>query len=158
MSHPEQSFVQFHAHTLAAVWLTRNYDLRVLDQNGDVLGFDLLAAVTKDGRFSGRQFAVVVKAARAGESPPRLSARELRRERERFADLTIPLCMLAFPSSGEPGWFRWILEPTTCAGCTELGFADCIGFEPATDESLTCVVDQVNQWYDARRETGVVAT
>ncbi|HEU4561372.1 MAG TPA: hypothetical protein VFS20_26195 [Longimicrobium sp.] len=59
--------------------------------------------------------------------------------------------MLVFPASGEPGWFRWILEPTSCAECAELRFADCIGFEPATDELLTRVVDQVNRWYEARR-------
>ncbi|HET7460958.1 MAG TPA: hypothetical protein VFJ82_06910 [Longimicrobium sp.] len=151
MSHPQRDFVQYHSHTLAALWLSRRPDLRGLDQNGEIFGADLLVAVEKDGRFTGRQFGAVVKGYRAGSSAPRLTARELRRERERFADQTFPVCMLAFPASGEPGWFRWIVEPGGCDGCTGLHFSDCIGFEPATDELLGRVVSQVSQWFDARR-------
>lgn len=151
MSHPQRSFVEWHVQTIAAVWLTRHRELRALDHNGDLFGVDLIVAVETEGRFSGRQFGAVVKASRSSDSAPRLTARELSRERERFLDQTMPVCMLAFPASGEPGWFRWILEPAGCDGCTELAFSDCIGFVPATDELLTSVVDRVNRWYDARR-------
>jgi len=151
MSHPQRSFVEWHARSLAAVWLTRHRELRALDHDGELFGVDLIVAVEHDGRFSGRQFGAVVKAGRSSESAPRLAARELSRERERFADQTMPVCMLAFPASGEPGWFRWILEPAGCDGCSELAFPDCIGFVPATDELLANVVDRVNRWYDARR-------
>ena len=83
-------------------------------------------------------------------SAPRLSAAELKRDRARLADLTIPVCMLAFPASGEPGWFRWVLEPVGCHG-TELEFTDRIGFAPATSALLVDVVTQVNHWFDMRR-------
>jgi hypothetical protein len=150
MSNPQASFVGARSQTLAALWLTQHRDLRVLDQEGDFLGFDLLVAVATGGRFTGRQFGVIVKPQRSGTSGPRLTAAELRRDRARLADLTIPVCMLAFPASGEPGWFRWVLEPVGCDG-TALEFTDRIGFAPATSELLAHVVDQVNHWFDMRR-------
>lgn len=151
MRNPQQDFVGFHSHTLAALWLSRCSRLRALDQNGEIFGADLLVALENGGQFTGRQFGAVVKGYRSGSSAPRLTARELQRERERFADHPYPVCMLAFPASGEPGWFRWILEPDGCDGSADLHLSGCIGFVPATDEVLAGVIDRVNRWYDARK-------
>lgn len=150
MSAPQPWYVGLRARSYAVLWLTRRDDLRVVYQSSAASGVDMLVTVLRDGHFSGRQFGVVLAARRTGSAAPRIDAKTIAHERATYADATFPICMLAFSANNESGWFRWIMEPEVCDGEARLELSSQISFESTTDELLDRVIDEVNQWYDAR--------
>jgi hypothetical protein len=151
MSVPQPWYVGLRARSYAVLWLTQRDDLRVVYQSSPASGVDMLVTVLREGHFSGRQFGVVLAPRRAGVAPPRLDARTVAHERATYAEATFPVCMLAFSANSENGWFRWIVAPEVRGdGDADLELSTQIHFEATTEELLDRVVDEVNQWYDAR--------
>ena len=150
MSAPQPWYVGLRARSYAVLWLTQRDDLRVVYQSSDASGVDMLVTVLRDGQFSGRQFGVVLAARRTGSAAPRLDTKTIAHERATYGDATFPICMLAFSSNNEIGWFRWIVEPVAGEDQAGLERSSRIHFEPTTEELLNRVVDEVNDWYDAR--------
>jgi len=143
-------YVNLRVRSHAVLWLTQRDDLRVVYQSSTASGVDMLVVIQRDGHVSTRQFGVVLDARRNGSAAPRLDAKTIAHERAAYADATFPICMLAFSSNSEHGWFRWIVEPVEPMDGTGLELSTRIHFEATTDELLDRVVAEVNDWYDAR--------
>jgi len=150
MSAPEPWYVALHARSLAVLWLTERNDLRVVYQGSAAAGLDMLVAVLRDGRISGRLFGVVLSGRGSASRPPRLGSKMIAHERATYSEATFPICTLAFPVDSDGGWFRWVVEPQSSDDDAALELSSRIHFEPTTSELLDRVIDEVNQWYDAR--------
>jgi hypothetical protein len=150
MGAPQPWYVNLRARSYAVLWLTQRDDLRVVYQSSAASGVDMVVTILRDGHISGRQFGVVLEPRRAGSSTPRLNPRTVAHERATYAEATFPICMLAFSANSEAGWFRWIVEPTLCDAGAALELSSRIHFQPTTGELLDSVIDEVNDWYDAR--------
>ena len=137
------------AEALAVVILTRRDDLRV-ERNVFDHGPDLLVSILRDGALTGRQFGIELKGRVSGARPPRVDARTLRGERERYHDVPFPVCLFLFTMIDDSGDYRWIVEPRVENGEARLEVGARLGYEELSDAALDGIVRQVNAWYDAR--------
>jgi hypothetical protein len=154
MSAPEPSVVTGRAEALATLALTRRNDLEVTGERFRRSSF-LLVTILREGKVTGRQFGVELSARFDGTRRPRVDRAALRRERERYREMPLPLCAFLFDIWNDDGYFRWIVEPKTDETAARLEVGSRLGFQPLTDAALDEIVEQVNAWYDRRGVAGL---
>jgi len=150
------SMIGYRAEQLALVLLTRRDDL-VVHQLPTDSGIDLLVALRKDGKETGRQFGVQVKATaqplthqhNGGVILPRVSVSQTTQQRLR--DLTIPVALFYFAMrDGDRAYFRWLLEPDPAVPAAPRWNSNERAVE-MTSDLLDKIVEQIDHWYDVRQ-------
>lgn len=149
MSARQPWYLTKRAEALAVVHLTRRDDLRV-ERNVFDYGPELLVSILRDGEMTGRQFGVSLKGRVSGARPPRVDKASLKSERERYRDVPFPVCLFIFLMEDDSGFYRWIVEPSVHDGEPRLDRGTRLSFEALTVDALNRIVDDVNDWYDAR--------
>jgi hypothetical protein len=157
----DSAFLGYRAESLAIVLLTRHRDVKIqpTPPSADV-GYDLIAQIAPKGVFSGRMFAVEIKAhktlasigVKAQEKGRlRLGAslkRNLETKASRFADLPFPLLFIVFDMETDAGYFGWLREPESTTGrlvTPALRTADLW-----SRDTHRQVVKRVDSWYKKR--------
>ena len=151
------SFLEERAVSLATVLLTRHPRVLVT-QSLRFEGFDLQVKITHGNRFSGRSFAVVVKARkkldgigrRVGDSSVRLRAelvKALTNSAHAASDLPFPLLFMAFTMDSDSAFFGWLREPSGAARLETPKVELATEWTSGTHDD---VIRKVEAWYDER--------
>jgi hypothetical protein len=151
------SFLEERAVSLATVLLTRHPGVLVT-QSLTSEGFDLHVKIAHGNRFSGRLFAVVVKARkkldgigrRVGGNRVKLRAeliKALTSSAQATRDLPFPLLFMVFTMDSDSAFFGWLREPS---GTARLDTPKVEFATEWTSGTHVDVIGTVEEWYDAR--------
>ena len=142
------------AELLAIMMLTRNGKVAV-SQSPQAEGLDLLATIV-NGHPAGRIFGVEVKAssdirtlvAKDGTVRKAL-AQQLT---ERLGEYPFPVGAMLFDMQTDDGYFVWILAPSieVRTGSPTLRRSSPLRAEAVTDDLLRKVIQEIDDWYDAK--------
>lgn len=158
----DSKFLEDRAMSLATVLLTRHPDVQLLIEPSPLrhAGYDLIAKIAPKGVFTGRMFAVEVKARRAvsaigartkNTETLKLSQplrKALQKQAEALDELTFPTLFIIFAMDTDDGYFGWLREPETVKGrltTPQIGTA-----ELWSKQTHIEVVDRVNKWFTRR--------
>jgi hypothetical protein len=151
------SFLEERAMSLATVLLTRHPRVLVT-QSIRFEGFDLQVKITHGNRFSGRVFAVVVKARkkldgigrRVGDSRVRMRAdlaKALTNSAHAASHLPFPLLFMAFTMDSDSAFFGWLREPSSAARLDTPNVEFATEWKNRTHDDVIRIVEA---WYDER--------
>jgi hypothetical protein len=154
------SFLEERAVSLATVLLTRHPRVLVTQSlRFEGLGFDLQVKITHGNRFSGRFFAVVVKARkkldgigrRVGGNRVRLRpelVKALTNSAHVASDLPFPLLFMAFTMDSDSAFFGWLREPSDAARLNTPKVELATEWTSGTHDDVIRIVEA---WYDERQ-------
>jgi hypothetical protein len=156
--------IEERAAQLAILHLTRRDDLTVTRAALDAK-VDFLVNLGKEGKQTGRVFAVELKAGlfpqgagtpKAGSSElllPSAWESKLARVSEGYTDLPFPLCLFFFSMPSDLGYYAWLRRPSNEPGTggPALRTEKPTALKPLTDIALDEIVASVNKWYDKLR-------
>jgi len=150
-------FLEQRAVALATVLLTRHPGV-VVTQSVDDYGFDLQVHITRSNRFSGRLFAVILKARMKLDGIGKLVegnrvklraelVRALTKSAQAMRDLPFPLLFMGFSMDTDRAVFGWLRKPL---GTGKLENPKIEVAAPWTSETHVDVIRAVESWYEAR--------
>jgi hypothetical protein len=155
--------IEERAMQLTVLHLTRREELTVTRAARDA-NVDFLVNVSKEGKLTGRVFAVEVKGRislrgvgvlEAGSGEIRLSthwASVIERASVGRGELPFPLCLFFFTMVDDHGYYAWLRRPVNDASAGEpvLRTERPTTLKPLTNDALDELVDSVTEWYDQR--------
>lgn len=157
------------AEQLAAIYLTRRDDLRVVAEPTSLKSgrLDILVSITHDERKTPRLFAVEVKA-RLDASHRYEVLRDAIQQGHRQLFLGMPVCLFFFAMKNDEGFYTWLVKPEiTENGRPVLRLSEYDAnrehrprFEELTDCAIDEIVQRVDEWYDLKdwlRSTASIA-
>jgi hypothetical protein len=164
-----QSLAEIRAQALLIMSLAHRDDL-VLRQVGDHSGFDYLVSIAEGGSLNtNRLFWIDLKAAvREVNGPSVKISSDLANT---YAGSALPLCLFFYAMNNDAGHYVWMVKPHLDAQnqpdllvnprlLNSAGDDIILGQEDFTAinaSSLASLVDAVNAWYDARKQSHLEA-
>ncbi len=137
------------AESLAMVLLTRRPGLQITRpaEDGPV---DLFVEIARQGRATGRRFAIQLKAQVEPLGHPRTDRARLEAEMRELGEFAFPACVFILTMRDEGAYYAWAVEPVVVAdGRPGLKAAETQKWHPLDGSALDMIVAQVDRWYEA---------
>jgi hypothetical protein len=152
MAKQEPWFIRERAEAFASLVLTEHHDVKVRPYAGTDMSIDLLVDVLEAGKSNARMF--LVQLSNHLDLPDRqewdkmvfshLGRNPFEREH--------PICVFLIGVRKPEGYYRWVTEPVVHDGRATLNRDGERTWHPLDEKGLARLIEQVNAWYDARRE------
>jgi len=145
MKWEKSEFLAERAEKLAIVYLTRRNDLVVRNWSRNGATPTLLVTLTREGKETGRMFAVETIGLESCRQVERFDTKNL------FIpeDLPFPVCLFVFSMEDDSGHYKWLVKPVYGPENRSLLRTDRTdALKPLSTESIGEIVAEVNGWYE----------